>query len=196
MPLPSELVYNSLNGEEIKQILCTRFLDVLNQIADFRAFHTFPRVRMEMTIRLEVAGRTPPNFRVNDDVVVRMNPATLPPLSKLQEEKELVLEEVVTVNADDMEDGDPPDQIREDHTLPVMTPRRGSGGFMEDTPVFAKTVGRYNYAAFVEQDYGPARVRNGSEGPVVGAKNIGRAAPEVSIKDRTMPDRIPGVDVE
>lgn len=196
MPLPSELVYNSLNGEEIKKILCARFIDVLNQIPDFKRFTTFPRVRMEMNIRLEVAGRTPPNFRVADDVVVRMNPSATPPLHPTQTEEELEMDTTVNVNADDMDGGDPPDQIREDHTLPIMTPQRGPAGYIEDVPVLSKRVGAYSYAAFVEQDYGPARARSGQEGSVVGLlKNIDRAAPEVKLANRTMPVDMPGVDV-
>lgn len=179
MPLPSELVYNSLNGDEIKQILCARFADILNQIPDFRRFVTFPRVRMEMNIRLEVQGRTPPNFRIADDVVVRLSPNALPPLHETQEESQEVYEGTAEVNADDMVDGQPPDEIREDHTLPVPTPTRGRGGALEDAPTLSKRVGKFSYAAFVELDNGPARSRTGDEGMVV--KNIDRAAPDVSV---------------
>lgn len=181
MPLPSELVYNSLNGEEVKQILCARFLDVLNQIQDFRSLITFPRVRMEMTIRLEVAGRTPPNFRVADDVVVRVNPNYLPPLDVTQDEVEVEVEETVTIDGDDMADGLPPDQLREDHSLPIPTPQRGRGGSVEDVPVMSKRVGKYSYAAFIENDFGPARMRTGAEGII--STNAQRAQPEVSFKE-------------
>lgn len=179
MPLPSELVYNSLNGEEVKQILCARFLDILNQIQDFRQLITFPRVRMEMSIRLEVAGRTPPNFRVADDVVVRVNPNYLPLLDVTQDEVERELEETVTISADDMTDGLPPDQLREEHSLPIPTPQRGRGGAVEDVPTLSKRVGKYSYAAFVENDFGPARMRTGQEG--IMSPNAQRAQPDVKL---------------
>lgn len=180
MPLPSELVYNSLDGEEMKQILCARFLDVLNQIPDLRKFITFPRVKMEMNLRFEVSGRTPPNFRIADEVVVTVNPNALPPLDPTQEEMELEAEYQVAINADDMADGLPPDQIREEHSLPVPTPQRGRGGAIEDVPV-AGTNGRY--ASFVTLDYGPARQRTGGEGPLTIANpNAQHASPDVSFR--------------
>lgn len=187
MPLPSELVYNSLDGDEVKKILCARFLDVLNQISDFRSLITFPRVRMEMNIRLEVAGRTPPNFRVADDVVIRVNPSFIPPLDPTQEEVEVEVDETVEINGDDMADGLPPDQLREEHSLPIPTPQRGRGGSIEDVPTLSKRVGRYDYAAFVTNDFGPARARTGAEG--IMSPNAQRVqqggGPDVSLADTT-----------
>lgn len=161
MPLTAEQVYNDLNGEEAREILVVRLADLLNSIPEFRRNISITRARMKLSVVVDVHGRTPPKFEVNDNFTISVrNPGEAP--LDIEVTHELSAE----INSDTTtEKGQPPDQIREEHGLPVMEPRRGPMG-MEDIPVVREDGRRY--AAFVTQDYGPARFRSGMEGPVVG----------------------------
>lgn len=165
MPLPSEIVYNSLNGEEVLAILSARVIDVLNQVSEFKRHITFPRVRMVLTVQLDVHGRTPAILRLDDDVVVISRHVDAPSAADFSE----VLDISVEINGDDLsETGQAPDELRETHGLPTVQVRRGAGGQLEDTPHFARNVGGIKYAAFVDLDYGPARSRTGE--PIIPLK--------------------------
>lgn len=168
MPLSAEQIYNDLSGEDVKQVLLTRFADLLSQVGEFQRHLTLPRVRMNLLVHLEVSGRTPPSFDIKDDLVVRMR--EVPPLQPGQEETNVNLDLEAEINSDTTTPGgQPPDQIREEHGIPVMEPVKGAFGY-QDKPVVREGV---RYASFVEQDYGPARQRTGQEGPIVGGPTIG-----------------------
>ncbi len=198
MPLSAEQVYNDLNGSDCKEILLVRFADLLNQVREFQPHLTLPRVRMSLSIHLEVFGRTPPSLDITDDLVIRMRDPGLIGEELTHTEVELDAE----INSDTTTPGgQPPDQIREEHGLPIMTPTKGPFG-TEDVPVVRED--RIKYAAFVTQDYGPMRGRTGAETPVVGGevisqKNAG-AGPEVSpdlsrVKDPGYQDHYDSLDV-
>ena len=53
MQLPSSLVYNDLNGEEIKSVLKQRFAQVLDEVPFLRHHLTLPRVSMHLTVHLD-----------------------------------------------------------------------------------------------------------------------------------------------
>jgi hypothetical protein len=165
MPLTSEQIYNELSGEDVKEILMVRFADLLNRQPEFQRHLTLPRVKMSLNIQLEVHGRNPPEFAITDEFTVRMkDEGGAVPLPDLE------LSAQINANTDDPT-GQAPDQIREEHGLPVMEPRRGPMGTIEDVPVVREE--RIKYAFNVTQDYGPMRSRQGNEGPIVGAEVIG-----------------------
>lgn len=180
MPLSAEQVYNDLNGSDVKQILLTRFADLINQVGEFQPHLTLPRTRMILSIHLDVWGRTPPTIDITDDLIIRMrdqNQLSLPGIEQTAHDLQAEINSDTTTPT-----GQPPDQIREEHGLPIMTPQKGPFG-IEDVPVVRED--RMKYAAFVTQDYGPARSRTGQESPVVGGdviavKNGGGGRTDVS----------------
>lgn len=184
MPLSAEQVYNELNGEEVKEILFTRLADLLNRVPEFRRHLTLPRVRMTLSIHLDIVGRNPPTLEYTDDLVVRMRDAEYTPGEEnspdYAEPETIAHDLTANVIADTtIENGQPPDLIREEHGLPILEPQRGAFG-IEDVPIVRPGV---RYAAFIKQDYGPARGRTGAEGPMVGGEVIavkGQGKPDVS----------------
>lgn len=194
MPLSAEVVYNELNGEEGKEILVQRVSDLLSAIPEFRRLISLNRVRMRIDIELEVWGRTPPTVSVKDEfMVLARNP--------LAEDEGEEIHAGYSAGSEiyanpSVPGGLHPDQIREDHALPIMVPTRGPFGHQDEmivrqpaqpvppaqlskpnrveaTPEVEKGSG-IRYASFVTQDYGPARSRTGNESPVIGEiKNSG-----------------------
>lgn len=166
MPLSAEQVYNDLNGEEVKEILLIRFADLLNAQPEFKRHITLTRVRMMLTVTLDIAGRTPPTLSLDDDLVVRMRDES--PVAGADDYEDTRQLEAA-INADTTTtDGQPPDLVREEHGIPVMEPKRTPMGH-QDVPV---TRGEPKYAFHVTQDYGPARTRTGAEGPIIGGEAI------------------------
>jgi len=169
MPLSSEQVYNDLNGEEVREILLSRFQDLLLQVPEFVRHITLNRVRMTLNVQLDVFGRTPPTFALRDDLIVRTREIP-PPMEDYGEE---IIEKnhdlTAEINSDTSLGGQPPDQVREEHGIPVMTVQKGPISY-EDKPVIRQEGVRY--AAFVTQDYGPARFRTGGESPVIASDVI------------------------
>lgn len=146
MPLAPEMVYNDLNGEEVKEILLTRFADLLNKVPDFQRHLIIPRVKMRLNVQLEVHGRNPPSFTITDDLTIRMR------AGETQDLEPELFDLTAEVNADSGDpSGQPPDQVREEHGLPVMEPRKGPFG-IEDHPVVHED--GIKYARFVTQDRG------------------------------------------
>ncbi len=190
------MVYNDLDGESVREILLIRCADLLNQVKEFNRHTTLPRVKMKIAISLEIHGCIPPSREIGDELVVRMR-------------EQDSLGEVIATTLSAEIDSDPsspsglhPDQIREEHGLPVMEPKKGPFGNIEDSPVVRED--RIKYAFNVTQDYGPARFRTGSEGPIVGGeviatKNSG-AAPDLPpdrsrLKDPNYRDKYDSLDV-
>lgn len=175
MPLSSEQVYNDLNGSDCKEILLTRFADLLNSVQELSHNITLPRVRMSLSINLEVFGRTPSEFTITDSLTIRAQNVQYTPELQITKELEAV------INSDVRNGGQAPDQIREEHGVPIMVPTKGSFG-VEDVPTVRED--RIKYASFVTQDYGPMRGRTGQEAPlfgeVISQKNTGGGRPDVS----------------
>lgn len=186
MPLAPEMVYNDLNGEEVKEILLTRFADLLVQVPEFKRHLTLNRVRMKLTVNFEVFGRTPPQFALSDDLIVRTRDETaqnreFPPF--LAGNNEIFTQNrsfSAEINSDTSKGGQPPDQVREEHGIPVQTVQKGPVS-MEDAPVVRQE--GIKYAFFATQDYGPMRNRTGNEQPILGdvisAKNTHGGRSEV-----------------
>jgi hypothetical protein len=171
MPLSSEQVYNDLTGADVKEILLIRFADLLNKVSEFRPQLTLPRVRMSLILHLDIVGRNPPSLALADELIVRMHDQRV----YREGESEIPavpvshdLEAVINTNPDLPGEYQPPDQVRVEHGLPIMTPQRGPLG-MEDVPIVREGV---KYAFHVTQDYGPARARTGAEGPILGSEAI------------------------
>jgi hypothetical protein len=196
MPLSAEQVFNELTGEDVKEILMIRFADLLNSVNEFQRHLTLPRVQMSINIHMEVVGRNPPTIDIDDEFVVRMKDQGGVSASVTHE-----LSAEISTNTD-FPNGQPPDQVREEHGLPIMVPKRGPFG-IEDVPEVRTE--RIKYAFNVTQDYGPQRARTGQEAPVVGAevignKNGGGGRAEVSpdftrVKSSNYLDRYDSTDV-
>ena len=117
MPLPAVLTYNELNGEEVKHVLKNRFEQVLEAVPYFQRHMTLPRVRMTMQVTLEVYADQP-------------TPDIIPLSDRLQVIVESEPKPTETFTAETLDStapgsGDPPDQLREMHGLPIMQPARG-----------------------------------------------------------------------
>lgn len=191
-PLSLESVFNELTGEECREILITRFSDILSRVPEFSRTLTLPRVKMNLTVRLEVEGRTPPAFHINDEVTLLIRP-TSPSLSGPATLHHNELDEEVDISADTLDrSGTAPDQLRVEHGLPVSIPTRTPEG-IQDVPTVLEgqvyfrpeLVGR---TITVTQDYGPARGRTGGEGinsiPILSDRNTHGGTPDVGmVKD-------------
>ncbi len=170
MPLPSEQIYNDLTGEECREILIRRFADLLSLNPDLRPNLTLSRVRLTLVVHVEVHGRTPPSFDIVDELTISTSRnlhkpvLDIPGSDHVDSTRTLASE----INSDSLDpEGQPPDQIRIEHGLPTVQPTRSPMGFIEDAMTPAPP-GEIKYAAWIPQDYGPARSRTGAEGPVVG----------------------------
>lgn len=127
MPLSAEQIYNDLNGQEVKEILVQRLAQILDQIPYLQRHLTLPRVRMTMHIQLEVDG-VPEHHRtrdINDQFTVKL---ANPPLE--YDTVDYVGQAEVDTYAN------PPDQIRDEFQLPIMTPKRDKMvGVHQDQPI-------------------------------------------------------------
>lgn len=121
-PLSRDLIYNDLNGEECRAILLQRITTLLAICPMFVRHLTLPRVKMTVNITLEVFECEPPIRTLTDEVVVRSpgqlgegvdDMTGLPLKPHVYDGKEVI----DTFN-------NAPDQIREEHGLPIATPTR------------------------------------------------------------------------
>ena len=171
-PMPNELVYNDLTGEDCKQILCQRFADLLSRVPGLTHNMTLPRVKMTLSVRLEMFGCAVPERTITDAMLIRSSD----PAPELSPPTGYTVETVV----DSSPTGQPPDEIREEHGLPVPTPKRDAAtGVIQDAMIKPVTREGRTWAAFVEQDRG-GPVSAGYEDykvpgqGVIGAKNVRR----------------------
>lgn len=124
MALTREQVYNDLTGDEAKEILVQRFQQRLNEVPWLRRLVTLPRVRMKVSVTLELYADqpTPETHILDDELTLVSESATHPTSAPHNPEPHVVdIEEVVDASPIT---GDPPDKIRDDHGLPIATPRR------------------------------------------------------------------------
>jgi hypothetical protein len=116
MPLPSSLTFNELNGEEVKQVLENRCVQILDGVPYFQTHITLPRVRITLNVKLEIWADQPhpDTVSIGDKftVIVERLPAE-------------VIEAESVDTAAPVPGGHPPDKIREMHGLPISQPARG-----------------------------------------------------------------------
>lgn len=119
MAQPSLLVYNDLDGEEVRHVLEDRFRRMLADVSYLQRHLTLPRVKMQLTVQLDLWADqpTPERQTISDRVELRSEgpAADSAPIS---------LALLDSVNA--APGGQPPDKVREDHGLPIPTPVRGA----------------------------------------------------------------------
>ena len=132
MPRPNVQKYDELNGEEIRHVLIERFKSILDDVPYLQRHLTLPRVQMNLNITLLVYADQPTpdvlpiqdQFDIQTDVPYDGRPAR--------------------IEADDTvssapRGGQPADQVREEHGLPVnrAVPQRDARGehvVIVDTP--------------------------------------------------------------
>lgn len=200
MPLSREQVYNDLNGAESKEILLQRFAARLNEIPWLQRNTTLPRVRMKLSVTFELYADqpTPESHTIADDFTIRTEES----LSVVTSAKRLEpaaydqpIEEIEALDTIDASPstGEPPDKIRDDHGLPVATPRRNRAtGVTADIMEHAElapgitldrgrsaTPNPSTGATVVNQDFGPRLGRQGNEG--LSVKNRDRSANPASV---------------
>ena len=119
MALPSQLVYNDLDGEEVKHILEERFHILLEQVSYLRRHITLPRVKMTLAVHLDVWAdqANPERQNIQDALEIRSE-------SGCSGFNFTPLDLSATINA--APGGQPPDKIREDYNLGIPTPVRGA----------------------------------------------------------------------
>lgn len=158
MPLPSGATFNELDGEEVKAILIARFRDKLDSIPYLQRHLTLPRVEMITLIQLKLWADqpTPEVHEISDSYTINVSPTP---------------------------GGHPPDQVRDDHGLPLHTQVKVAhlpfhadvsmldGKVVESIP--GLRVDRTGTAAlpgstFVTMDQGPAGLARGGSRDALG----------------------------
>ena len=173
------LVYNDLNGDEIKKILVQRFSAMLDATPYLQRHITIPRVRMNVAVVLEqwADQPEPQKLQISDETdIVGGDYKGLSAVTDRLED---------TVNASPTRGGIPPDQIREQSGLAVITamPMRDSTGrkiVTSDVPVLDGSVveevpglridrtgmaDQMAGATVVRQDFGIAGIGNAPRDP-------------------------------
>jgi hypothetical protein len=118
MSLPSVLTYNELDGEEIRRILENRFQQVMDGVPHFQRHLTFPRVKMTLSVKLEIWADqpAPETFNIGNSLTVVYEPD--PPPNE-------VFDAQSVDSTAPIPEGHPPDEIRDMHGLPITGPAKG-----------------------------------------------------------------------
>lgn len=180
MPLPREQVFNELNGEEIKLILCQRLRSRLDEVPYLARHLTMPRVRVTFTVKLEVYADqpTPEVHRIEDQLTLTTGSDEPVAPFVIQE-----IRDVVDASPGLESQGHkPPDQIRYEAGLPIAVPVKQLGLPVADEMVLpGVTIERGADAGGqagtrIVQDYGP---RSGllAERDTLALRNRGRGEP-------------------
>ena len=132
--LPSSVSYDDLNGEEALEILHTRFYDLIHTLPELQKRFALTRLVMKLEITLDIWGATPAQKVYRDQFEVR---GGLPAGSedtvyvgdddKIMDYSEAHHQKSAVIDSRE----NPPDQVREQHGLPVPRMVRGQAGFME-----------------------------------------------------------------
>ena len=117
MPLPAMLTFNELNGEEARTVLENRFEQVMRQVPYFQRHLTLPRVKMTLSVKLEIWADQP-----QPETVTLGN--TLTVVYQPEDEPDTFEFEASDSTAP-IPGGYPPDQVREMHGLPISQPGPG-----------------------------------------------------------------------
>ena len=133
--LPSQLTYNDLNGDEAVEILTDWFRQLLKSSPLLQPHLTLPMARLSLDINVGIdmyVGGTvpvaspPEHVDIDGNVTLDNNVRSLTHATgrdSVPEHREEKLAAVV--NAAPLPGGSPPDQIREQHGLPVPRPAYG-----------------------------------------------------------------------
>jgi hypothetical protein len=132
MRLPSNLTYNDLNGLETREILSNWFMQFLASQPALQAHLTLPnaRINLEVAINVELfVGGTVPIESPPEQLLMRGNVGIVnsslhdaPPDPQFKFPASMQ----TTINVAPVAGGNPPDQVREQHGLPIPTPGYGS----------------------------------------------------------------------
>lgn len=145
MALSSEQVYNSLTGEEVKQIFEIRFSELLGSIPHLQPHLTYPRVRMRIRIDAEISGESTPSsyFNVDNTLTVRSEDGDSSPITHVID-TEMEVDSLTT----------PVDQVRVEHGLPITELKRTPFGIQEDKVVVEGQTHSRRAAASITLDRG------------------------------------------
>ena len=118
MPLPAVLTFNELDGEEVRAVLESRFEQIMKQVPYFQRHITLPRVRMTMTVKLEIWADQPQpeTLNIGNTLTVVYQPEPQP---------DDIFDARSVDSTAPTRGGKPPDEIREMHGIPVSTPGPG-----------------------------------------------------------------------
>ena len=150
--LPAQLTYNDLNGQEAVDILCDWFAQLLRSQPAFQPHLTLPMAKFTLAVTLDVdmyiggsvpVESPPERLTATGNVALSNAVAGGPQMGPLAvqagqpQHQAAVLQTVV--NAAPIPGGVPPDQLREQHGLPVPRPGfgprdTGSHLFLADIP--------------------------------------------------------------
>src|SRR5438876_3210047 len=111
MPLHATAEYNDLNGEECLEILHTRFYDLLHSLPELQQRFTLTRAVLRLEITLDIWGATPPKKIYHHQFEMKASPNIPAPYVDAEGHHDLRAEIDSRTN--------PPDQIREEHGLPI-----------------------------------------------------------------------------
>lgn len=120
MPLPSVLTFNELNGEEVRAVLGNRFEQMMSQVPYFQRHLTLPRVRMTVSVRLEVWADQP-----NPEAIKLADAVTVVTDSETGAEPSYEIEVESVDSTAPTPDGHPPDELRDMHGLAMPSPGPG-----------------------------------------------------------------------
>jgi hypothetical protein len=123
MPRPTFVKYDELSGDEIKHILLERFKTILDDVPYLQKHLTLPRVQMNLNITLLVYADqpTPEVLQIQDKFDIQGDMSFDGPPVKVEIEDQV---------SSAPKGGQPADQVREEHGLPVhrAVPQRDSRG--------------------------------------------------------------------
>jgi hypothetical protein len=122
--LPSNLTYNDLNGEEVRQILTDWFQQLLAAQPNLQRHLTLPNAKIGLEVAITVdmyiggsvpVASDPEQLLIRGGVELTNNVNAAPATQTFS----------TTINAAPIPGGNPPDQLREQHGLPTPTPGYG-----------------------------------------------------------------------
>lgn len=193
MPLPSQLVFNELSGDEAKHVLQERFRQLLDQLPYLQRHITLPRVRMKLAVTFDFFADdpTPERQQIQDELDIKTA------LPSPNEYMEVAVEDEVSTSRSG---GKPPDQVRDEHGISIPTPVRGpiavedvlTGHVVEEVSGMRidRTGGGRERGTVVNLDFGVAGLANPKlrdpkrDGGVPVKNQDGRGGPVTSPKFR------------
>lgn len=200
--LPSQLTYNDLNGEEAKEILVDWFRQLLSQQSILQRHLTLPMAKLTLDIGIQIDSyiggtvpvASPPETQYIPGSVTLLNDVGGQRLDERSASEILSKDKIehteqrlsAVVNAAPVPGGEPPDQIREKHELPVPRPGYGdreTGRHLfigdPDVPVVPHRTG--------EQEVGSASASaSGGRQGIVAEGYVLSSEPVVPVREQTI----------
>jgi len=121
---PSLVTYNDLNGEEVREILVDWFRQLLSSQPVMQKHLTLPMAKIDLKVTVDVAmfhGGTVPVASPPEVMSILGDVSVQNAIAAQQPHVELA----AVVNAAPIPGGQPPDQIRSQHDLPIARPGYG-----------------------------------------------------------------------